>query len=49
VEIAQLMIVAVALPVLWRLSRSRRYADTWMPAMSLVTAAVGAVWFVDRW
>jgi hypothetical protein len=49
VEIAQLTIVAVALPLLWRLSRTPRYARTWMPVMSLVTAGIGAMWFVERW
>jgi hypothetical protein len=49
VEIAQLLIVALALPVLWRLSRTPRYVQRWMPALSVITAMTGAFWFVGRW
>ena len=48
VEIAQLLIVAVALPVLWFASRRPRYANRFMPALSLATALTGAVWFAGR-
>jgi hypothetical protein len=48
VEIAQLLIVAVALPILWLASRRPRYARQFMPALSLVTALTGAVWFAGR-
>lgn len=48
VEVAQIMIVAVALPVLWLLSRRSEYASRLMPALSLATAFTGAIWFVGR-
>ena len=48
VELAQLAIVALVLPVLWLSSRGPRYARRWMPALSVVTAMTGAVWFVGR-
>lgn len=48
VEVAQLMIVAVALPVLWLLGRRPRYAGRLMPALSLATALTGAIWFAGR-
>ena len=48
VELAQLTIVALVLPVLWVLSRGGAYARRWMPALSLATAMTGAVWFVGR-
>ena len=48
VEMAQLMIVVTALPVLWFLSRGPRYSRRLMPALSLATALTGAVWFVGR-
>ena len=48
VEVAQLLIIAVALPLLWLLSRTTRYASRLMPAASLATAMTGAIWFVGR-
>lgn len=48
VELAQLAIVAVVLPVLWVMSRGSGYARRWMPALSVATAMTGAVWFVGR-
>ena len=49
VELAQLAIVALVLPVLWMLSRGAGYARRWMPAASVATAVTGAVWFAGRW
>jgi hypothetical protein len=48
VEIAQLLIVAAALPVLWLLSRTRSYAHRVMPALSIATALTGGVWMIGR-
>ncbi len=48
VELAQIMIVAVTLPILWLLSRRARYSQRFMPALSLATALTGAIWFVGR-
>src|SRR5687768_2540339 len=49
VELAQLTIVALVLPVLWMLSRGAGYARRWMPLASVSTAVTGAVWFAGRW
>jgi hypothetical protein len=48
VEVAQLLIVAAALPVLWLLSRKRSYARRVMPALSVATALTGGVWLIGR-
>ncbi len=48
VELAQLMIVSVVLPVLLALSRFPIYSRRLMPAMSLLTAVLGAFWLVAR-
>jgi hypothetical protein len=48
VEVAQLAIVALTLPLLWRLSRTQQYSQRLMPALSIVTAMTGAIWFVNR-
>jgi HupE / UreJ protein len=48
VECAQLMIVAVALPILLLVGRSPIYANRLMPALSLATGLLGAVWLGAR-
>jgi hypothetical protein len=48
VEVAQLTIVALTLPVLWRLSRGPGYAKSLLPALSVATAVTGAIWFANR-
>jgi hypothetical protein len=48
VELAQLLIVAVALPLLWALSRLPLYHRHLMPALSLVTMLIGAAWLIAR-
>ena len=48
VEIAQLAIVAAALPFLWLASRGARYPRQVMPALSLSAAALGAIWLSGR-
>lgn len=48
VELAQLLIVVVTLPVLLVLNRSPVYARRLMPAISLAIAMTGAVWLATR-
>lgn len=48
VELAQLLIVAAVLPILWLASRWPRYARQFMPALSLATALTGGIWFAGR-
>lgn len=48
VEVAQLLIVAAALPCLWLLSRTRGYPRRVMPALSMATALTGAFWLIGR-
>ncbi|MFZ2508114.1 MAG: HupE/UreJ family protein [Steroidobacteraceae bacterium] len=48
VELAQLMIVGLTLPLLWLLSRWPMYPRRFMPALSLGTALTGAIWFAGR-
>ncbi len=48
VEVAQLLIIAAALPILWLLSRTRGYARRVMPALSIATALTGGVWLIGR-
>jgi hypothetical protein len=48
VELAQLGVVAVALPLLMRVRISTFYAARFMPATSLVAAMAGAAWLAAR-
>jgi hypothetical protein len=51
VELGQLAIVTVALPLVWLLVRvqgAERYRRRTMPALSIVIAAIAAKWLVER-
>ncbi|MDP9198097.1 MAG: HupE/UreJ family protein, partial [Pseudomonadota bacterium] len=48
VEIANLAVIAVLLPILLQAGRRRWYAPRALPALSLASAAIGAAWLVDR-
>jgi hypothetical protein len=48
VEVAQVLIIAASLPVLWLLSRRRSYARRVMPVLSIATALTGGVWLIGR-
>jgi hypothetical protein len=48
VEVAQLLIIAAALPLLWLLSRRPLYPRRVMPALSMATALTGAFWLMGR-
>jgi HupE/UreJ protein len=48
VELAQLSLVAIVLPVLFRARHSKFYAWRFMPATSIVAAMAGAAWLVAR-
>jgi hypothetical protein len=43
-----LLIIAVALPFLWLLSRRPIYPRRVMPALSMATALTGAFWLIGR-
>jgi hypothetical protein len=49
VEVGQLAIVAVVLPLLLWLRRLPLYPRRLMPAASLATAIAGAIWVMERW
>jgi len=51
VELGQLAIVAVALPASWALAGwigGERYRRIALPALSVILAALGTLWFVER-
>jgi HupE/UreJ protein len=48
VELANLAVIAAALPVLLWLGRRSWYAPRALPSLSLVAAAIGAAWLIER-
>ena len=48
VELGQLAIVAVALPLAWRMRETRFYRRFVLAGGSLAIAAVAALWFTER-
>lgn len=49
VELGQLAVAGVAVPVWWRLRRRADFAARWQPALSAAVAVAGAAWMVARW
>lgn len=48
VEAGQLAIAAVVLPILWKLRESRAFMRIGVPACSVLVAAAGAYWLIER-
>jgi hydrogenase/urease accessory protein HupE len=48
VEIGQLVIAALLLPLIWRVRSHPLFIKRWVPACSTVVALLGAFWFVQR-
>jgi hydrogenase/urease accessory protein HupE len=48
VEVGQLAIAAVALPIIWKLRTKPTFLRRWVPACSVVVALLGGFWFVQR-
>lgn len=48
VEIGQVVIAAVVLPIVWRLRRREGFARRGVPALSALVAAAGLYWLVER-
>jgi hypothetical protein len=48
VEIGQLTIAAILLPIIWKLRQQEMFMRRVVPACSVVVAMLGAWWFVQR-
>ena len=48
VEIGQIIIAAVALPIMWNLRTHPAFIRRWIPACSVLVAVMGGIWFVQR-
>ncbi len=48
VELGQLAVTALVLPVLWKLRAHPIFVRRWVPACSVAVAIAGSIWFVQR-
>jgi hydrogenase/urease accessory protein HupE len=48
VELGQILIAAVVLPILWKLRTKPQFVSRWVPAGSVAVLLLGAYWFVER-
>jgi hydrogenase/urease accessory protein HupE len=48
VELGQMMVAGLILPVLWQLKQRPQFAVRWAPACSVLVALAGAFWFIQR-
>ena len=48
VELGQLSVAAIILPIIWWLRRTDSFLRVGIPACSLVVALAGGYWLVDR-
>jgi len=48
VELGQLVIAAIALPILWQLRKRAWFRSRFVPTCSVAVALAGSWWFVQR-
>jgi hydrogenase/urease accessory protein HupE len=48
VEVGQIMVAAVALPIIWKLREHPMFVARWAPACSAAVVLLGSFWFVQR-
>jgi hydrogenase/urease accessory protein HupE len=48
VEIGQLCVAAMVLPILWHLRRNRIFVRRWVPVCSVAVAFAGSYWMIQR-
>jgi hydrogenase/urease accessory protein HupE len=48
VELGQIMVAALALPIIWKLRENPMFIVRWAPACSTAVVLLGSFWFVQR-
>ena len=48
VELGQIAIAALVLPVIWKLRAKPAFINRWVPACSVLVALLGGYWFIQR-
>ncbi len=48
VEVGQIAIAAIVLPIVWRLRKNEKFVARGVPALSAIVSAAGLYWFLER-
>jgi hypothetical protein len=48
VELGQIMVTALTLPIIWKLRENPMFIARWAPACSAAVVLLGSFWFVQR-
>lgn len=48
VEIGQVVVAAIVLPIVWRLRKNEKFVRVGVPLLSVVVAVAGLYWFLER-
>jgi hypothetical protein len=48
VELGQVVVAALVLPIIWRLRTKPNFVARWVPACSMLVALLGGYWFLQR-
>ena len=48
VEMGQLAVAAIALPLIWKLQARPVFVQRWVPASSVMVVLLGGYWFIQR-
>jgi hypothetical protein len=48
VELGQIMVATVTLPIIWKLRTNPVFILRWVPACSAIVVLLGGFWFVER-
>ena len=48
VEVGQITIAAIVLPIVWQLRKNEKFLRVGVPALFAIVAAAGLYWFLER-
>ena len=48
VEVGQIVVALIALPIIWRLRKNEKFVARGVPALSIAVAVAGLYWFIER-
>jgi hypothetical protein len=48
VEICQIALAAVAMPIIWKLNQKPAFQSRWLPVCSVLICLAGTYWLVER-
>jgi len=48
VELGQVVVAAIALPIVWRLRKNEKFVARGVPALSMAVSVAGLYWLLER-